>query len=74
MKKDIHGRFSKTGTIEFPLPSISFISKYFLLLIILLPWIYLAIYRLNIGQLSEEMFYYLFGPNSCENTNSKKPY
>ena len=31
-------------------------------------------YRLNIGQLSEEMFYYLFGPNSCENTNSKKPY
>ena len=74
MKRDIHGRFSKTDTIEFPLPSISFIAKYFLLLIILLPWIYLAIYRLNIGQLSEEMFYYLFGPNSCENTNSKKPY
>ena len=46
MKRDIHGRFSKTDTIEFPLPSISFIAKYFLLLIILLPWIYLAIYRL----------------------------
>ena len=69
MKRDIHGKFSKTDTIGFP-----FIAKYFLLLIILLPWIYLAIYRLNIGQLSEEMFYYLFGPNSCENTNSKKPY
>ena len=74
MKRDIHGRFSKNDTIEFPLPSISFIAKYFLLLIILLPWIYLAIYRLNIGQLSEEMFYYLFGPNSCKNTNDKKPY
>ena len=74
MKRDIRGRFSKNDTIEFPLPSISFIAKYFLLLIILLPWIYLAIYRLNIGQLSEEMFYYLLGPNSCKNTNNKKPY
>ena len=71
MKRDIHGRFSKNNTVEFPLPSISFIAKYCLLLIILLPWIYLAIYRLNIGKLSEEMFYYLFGPNSCENAKSK---
>ena len=74
MKRDIHGRFSKNDTVEFPLPSISFIAKYFLLLTILLPWIYLAIYRLNIGKLSEEMFYYLFSPNSCENSKGKKPY
>ena len=73
MKRDIHGKFSKTDTIEFPLPSISY-CKIFLLLIILLPWIYLSIYRLNIGQLSEEMFYYLFGPNSCKDANDKKSY
>ena len=74
MKRDIHGRFTKTDIVEFPLPSISFIAKYCFLLIILLPWIYLAIYRLNIGKLPEEMFNYLFGPNYCENANGKKPY
>ena len=74
MKRDIHGRFTKTDIVEFPLPSISFIAKYCLLLIILLPWIYLAIYRLNIGKLSEEMFNYVFGPNYCENANGKKQY
>ena len=73
MKRDIHSRFSKNDIVEFPLPSISFFAKYFLLLIILLPWVYLGIYRLNIEKLSEEMFYYLFGPNSCENAKGKKP-
>ena len=74
MKRDIHGRFSKNDTVEFPLPSISFFTKYFLLLILLLPWIYLVLYRLNIGKLPEEMFYYLLWPNSCENAKGKKPY
>ena len=74
MKRDIHGRLSKNDTVEFFITFHIIYCKIFLLLIILLPWIYFAIYRLNIEKLSEEMFYYLFGPNSCENANGKKPY
>lgn len=74
MKRDIHGRFSKRDTVEFPIPSISFIAKYLFLLVILLIWLYLAIYRLNIGKLSEDIFFYLFGPNSCDNFNGKNPF
>ena len=54
MKRDIHGRFS-----EFSLTSFPFIVKYFLLLIVLLPWIHLVIYRINIGKLIEELLFTL---------------
>ena len=75
MKRDIHGRFSKNNTIEFSLPSFSIIVKYFLLLIMLLPWIHLFIYIINIGKLIEELLLTLFGPDSCETKNNgKAPY
>ena len=70
MKRDIHGRFSKNNTIEFSLPSFSFIVKYFLLLIVLLPWIHLVIYKINIGKLIEELLFTLFGPDSCDGPDS----
>ena len=76
MKRDIHGRFS-----EFSLTSFPFIVKYFLLLIVLLPWIHLVIYGINIGKLTVELLFTLFGPDSsdgsdsCETKNNgKSPY
>ena len=76
MKRDINGRFIKKNTIELPIPSLSFLIKYFSLLFILLPWIYLAIYKINIGKIFEKALFYLFGaPIACENGKFEKdPY
>ena len=60
MKRDPNGRFIKKNTIEFSIPSPVFLVKYFSILFILLFWIYLAIYKLNIGKIFEEtLFFYL---------------
>ena len=75
MKRDIHGRFSKNNSIEFSLPPFPFIVKYILLMIILLLWIHLIIYKINIGKLIEDPLSTLFGPVSCETKdNGKAPY
>ena len=76
MKRDLNGRFEKKNIIELSVPSISFIIKYFLILIILLPWIHFGIYKLNVGKKLEELPFYIFGdPDSCENGRiSKNPY
>ena len=50
MKRDTNGRFIKKNTIEFLIPSLSFLIKYFSILFILLPWIYFAIYKTIIGK------------------------
>ena len=74
MKRDLNGRFSKKNIIEFSVPSISFIIKYFLILIVLLFWIHFGIYKLNVGKKLEEVLFYIFGdPDSCQN-GSQKPY
>ena len=76
MKRDPNGRFIKKNTIEFSIPSPAFIDKYFSILFILLPWLYLAIYKLNIGKVFEETLFFLFGdPTTCENGRTEKnPY
>ncbi len=76
MKRDPNGRFIKKNTIEFSIPSPVFLVKYFSLLFILLPWIYLAIYKLNIWKVCEETLFFLFGePITCENGRTEKnPY
>ena len=76
MKRDSNGRFTKKDTIEFPIPSVTFIIKYFLMIIVLMPWIYFGIYKLNIWMLFEKALFFIFGnPYICENGKSgKKPY
>ena len=61
MKRDTNGTFMKKNTIEFLIPSLSFLIKYFSILFILLPWIYFAIYKINIGKIYENALLYLFG-------------
>ena len=76
MKKYTKGRFIRNNSIEFQLPSISFIIKYFSILILLLPWIYTAKYKLNIGKIIEGWLFFLFGePESIEGGKKEKgPY
>ena len=75
MKRDPNGRFIKKNTIEFSVPSPIFLVKYFAILFILLPWIYLAFYKLNIWKVFEETLFFLFGEPTCENGRTEKnPY
>ena len=75
MKRAPNGRFIKKNTIEFSVPSPIFLVKYFAILFILLPWIYLAFYKLNIGKVFEESLFFLFGEPTCENGRTEKnPY
>ena len=76
MKRDINNRFIKKNIVESLIPSLSFLIKYLSILFILLPWIYLAMYKINIGKIFEKALFYLFGdPIACENGKFEKiPY
>lgn len=52
-KRDKFGKFIKNNSIEIPIPSINFIIKNAALLLILLPWIYLAFYKFQLINLIE---------------------
>lgn len=76
MRRDKNGRFTKNGNIEIPIPSLSFIAKYLLVLFILLPWFYLLTYKFEIIALLQESLFSIFGPkiinDSCQ--CEQKPY
>ena len=53
MKRDKNGRFKKNPKLEIEFPSPKSIFKYLFILIILLPWIYLMIFKYDITHLLE---------------------
>ena len=59
MKRELNGRFAEKNIFELSVPSISFIIKYFLILIVLLPWIHFGIYKLNVVKKLEEALFYI---------------
>ena len=69
-----NGRFVKTNNIEFNLPTPYSIIKYSILLFVLLPWIYLTIFKFNIISVLENSFETLFGPHECSCPNQQKEY
>lgn len=60
-----NGRFTKSPTIEFDFPTPNAILKYLTLLIVLLPWIYLTIFKFDAVSIFENAFEKLFGSNNC---------
>ncbi len=76
MLRDKNGRFSKNQKVEIDIPSISVMLKYFIILFILAPWVYLILYKFDIKEIIENGFSKLFGPIdcSCSCPSPDKPY
>jgi len=78
MKRDKNGRFLRNKKIEIAIPSIGTFLKYFILILIFLPWVYLAISKLDLISVTKFALTSLFGPIeydfTCENPSPKTPY
>ena len=66
MKRDKNGRFLGTKKNETTIPSLSSFLKYFLLLIVFLPWAYLSITKLDLISFTKNALTSLFGPIKCD--------
>ena len=66
MKRDKNGRFLGTKKIEIAIPSLSSFLKYFLLVIVFLPWAYLSITKLDLISFTKNALTSLFGPINCD--------
>ena len=60
MKRETNGRFIGKNNYEFSILSPAILVKYFSLLFILLPWIYLPIYKLNIGKVFDLILFLIW--------------
>ena len=66
MKRDKNGRFLSNRKIEIIIPSIGTFLKYFIIMLIFLPWVYLSISKLYLISVIQKEFASLFGPIDCE--------
>ena len=72
-----NGRFIKSiknPSIEINFPTPQSLLKYFILLIIFLPWIYLSFFKFDLTSILENAFGKLFGPNDCSCPSPKNEY
>ena len=66
MKRDKNGRFLTNKKIEIIIPSIGTFLKYFIMMLIFLPWVYLSISKLDLISVIQKALTSLFGPIDCE--------
>ena len=78
MKRDKNGRFLSNKTKEITIPSIGNFLKYFIMMLIILPWVYLSISKLDPISVIQKALASLFGPIDCEcdceSPSPKNPY
>ena len=60
------GRFISQKSLEIQIPSFSLLLKYVSLFFIILPWIYIMVYKYEIGSIFEEKLSIIFGPSSFD--------
>ena len=66
MKRDKNGRFLGTKKIEIAIPFLASFLKYFILLLVFMPWAYLSITKLDLISLTKNALTSLFGPINCD--------
>lgn len=66
MKRDKNGRFLGSKKIEISIPSITSFLKYFILVLIFLPWAYLSISKFDLLSVTKNALTSLFGPINCD--------
>ena len=71
MKRGKNGRFIRNPNIEINLPTPYGLIKYSILIFVLLPWLYLSIFKFNIVAVLENALNSLFGPSECPCQNKK---
>lgn len=74
MQREKNGRFKKNPKLEIEFPSVKSIIKYLFIFIVLLPWVYLMIFKYDIMQFIEENLSFIFGSKECECPKPKTPY
>ena len=74
MQREKNGRFKKNPKLEIEFPSVKSLIKYLFIFIVLLPWIYLMVFRYDIMQIFEENLSLIFGSKECVCPKPKTPY
>ena len=74
MKRAKNGRFMKESNIEIALPAPYSLFKYSILFIVLLPWVYLSLFKFDIISIFQDSSESLFNSNRCTCPNPKKEY
>ena len=65
MQREKNGRFKKNPKLEIEFPSVKSLIKYLFIFIVLLPLIYLMVFRYDIMQIIEENLSLIFGSKEC---------
>ena len=74
MQREKNGRFKKNPKLEIEFPSVKSLIKYLFIFIVLLPLIYLMVFRYDIMQIIEENLSLIFGSEECVCPKPKTPY
>ena len=78
MKRDKNGRFLSNKKIEIAIPSVASLLKYFILMLIFLPWAYLSVSKLDLISVAKNTMTSFFGPINCDcecdSPSQKNPY
>ena len=74
MHREKNGRFKKNPKLEIEFPSIKSMIKYLFIFIVLLPWIYLMVFKFDLMEFIEEYLSSIFGSKECECPKPKTPY